>query len=294
MVLIVFNLIFSSFVININLVDRPEKIRQFFGGSVDLSGGKHETLILIHKLSSFFSFISIWSTTAVFIYSFRDPLKVQKIPIIILAFAIFYFFISYFLESFFSFFIFPFILYEPVLVSIILVMLMIFNKPLGGIIFGLAFFKISKQMSYQTNLKTYMILLGCGIILLFSANQTTSLVLTPYPPFGMATLIVLILGSYLILVGIYSSATLISKNNDLRRIIHKISRESKLLDIIGQAEMEKEITKVASSIKNELKEDQDEDSKFDLNDQELKSYIESTINELKKYNDDKNRSKKFL
>jgi hypothetical protein len=79
------------------------------------------------------------------------------------------------------------------------------------------------------------------VSLLFSANQATSLVLGPYPPFGTITITILIIGTYLIMIGIYKSATLVAKNTDLCKSIHKIAKESKLLDLIGKAEIENEI-----------------------------------------------------
>jgi hypothetical protein len=45
------------------------------------------------------------------------------------------------------------------------------------------------------------------------------------------------------LLGFYKSAHLISANHDLRKLIRKHALKSRLLDIIGQAEMEKEIQK---------------------------------------------------
>ena len=64
--------------------------------------------------------------------------------------------------------------------------------------------------------------------------------LTPYPPFGVATISVLNLASFLMLLGIYNSATLVSANTDLRKSIHKHALESKLLNLIGHAEFERD------------------------------------------------------
>ena len=50
------------------------------------------------------------------------------------------------------------------------------------------------------------------------------------------------------MLGIYNSATLVSENINLRKSIYKITRESKLLDLIGQAEMKKEIQKSINKI----------------------------------------------
>jgi hypothetical protein len=50
------------------------------------------------------------------------------------------------------------------------------------------------------------------------------------------------------LIGIYNSATLVTANNELRRSIYKHASEIKLLGMIGQAEMEKEIQKTVKQV----------------------------------------------
>ena len=50
------------------------------------------------------------------------------------------------------------------------------------------------------------------------------------------------------LIGIYNSATLVSANNELRKSIYKHALELKLLGLIGQAEMEKEIQKTVKQV----------------------------------------------
>jgi hypothetical protein len=53
------------------------------------------------------------------------------------------------------------------------------------------------------------------------------LINTPYPPFGIITTSLMGLSSYLVLVGIYSSAVSLSQDSELRRDIRDITiRES--------------------------------------------------------------------
>jgi hypothetical protein len=86
---------------------------------------------------------------------------------------------------------------------------------------------------------------------LFTSNQAIVLVNFDYPPFGLATASFVGLSSYLILVGIYSSAISISQDAKLRQTIKKMAvKESKLLDSIASAEVEKQIVhNVLSTIK---------------------------------------------
>jgi high-affinity nickel permease len=134
-----------------------------------------------------------------------------------------------------------------------------------------------------------MIISGWGILLIFSANQAITQTLAPYPPFGLATLTVLVVAAFLMLLGIYNSAVLVSTNNTLRKSIRKHALESRLLDIIGHAEMEKEIQKTVTKII----ESQDigelhRETGIELDGSELRRYIDVAVREVKK--DDKRPS----
>jgi hypothetical protein len=50
------------------------------------------------------------------------------------------------------------------------------------------------------------------------------------------------------LVGIYNSAVLVSANTNLRKTIHKHALESKLLNLIGEAEFERWIQRTVRKI----------------------------------------------
>ncbi|MGI8834783.1 MAG: hypothetical protein ACR2IS_19390, partial [Nitrososphaeraceae archaeon] len=86
------------------------------------------------------------------------------------------------------------------------------------------------------------------MLLIFGANQATAQVLYPYPPFGLATITVMITAAFLMLLGIYNSAVLVSASTDLRKDIHKHALQSKLLGLIGHAEVEKEVQKTVNEI----------------------------------------------
>ena len=60
-----------------------------------------------------------------------------------------------------------------------------------------------------------MIISGWGIFLIFSANQGEAQIAGPYPPFGVATITVLNIATFLMLVGIYNSAVPVSVVKDL-------------------------------------------------------------------------------
>ncbi len=128
-----------------------------------------------------------------------------------------------------------------------------------------------------------MIISGWGILLIFSANQATLQAIAPYPPFGLATLTVLIVASFLMLLGIYNSATLVSVNDVLRKSIRKHALESRLLDLIGHAEMEKEIQKTVSKIIQSQGDMEPKEVGIELDEVELKRYLDIVIKEVKEH-----------
>jgi hypothetical protein len=87
------------------------------------------------------------------------------------------------------------------------------------------------------------------------------------------------------LLGIYNSAALVSVSNNLRNSIQKHALESKLLGLMGQAEMEKEIQKTVTKIAqdNEVF-GTNEKLEYELDENELKKYIDFVIREVKKEN----------
>jgi hypothetical protein len=87
------------------------------------------------------------------------------------------------------------------------------------------------------------------------------------------------------LMGIYNSATLVSANNELRRFIHKQAFESRLLSLIGHAEMEKEIQKTVTKISQNMDTlEEDKKTDLELDENELKKYVDLVVREVKKEN----------
>jgi hypothetical protein len=288
MLVIGFNLVMTATITSIKITDRPNEIREFVGGSMDISVGRYVFLDNIYTTSSIISFISIWVTTALLMNYYRDKLIINAIVYwVILSIPLFYFLINYFYQLIFANLLISYLTIDPITVSIILTAFLSLSKPIGGLTFAVAFWNISKIIGYEKNIKTSMIISGWGILLIFGTNQAVAQTLGPYPPFGLATLTVLIIAAYLMLLGIYNSATLVSANTNLRKFIRKRTLESRLLDLIGQAEMEKEIQKTVKEItqdaldKGNLEIDT-EQQPIELDEKELKKYVDLVIREIKK------------
>ena len=128
-----------------------------------------------------------------------------------------------------------------------------------------------------------MIISGWGIFLIFAANQAGAQIVAPYPPFGLSSITVLNIAAFLMLLGIYNSAILVSANHDLRKLIRKHALKSRLLDLIGQAEMDNEIRKTVKKItQNKDPLEMDKEAEFELDERELEKYIDFVIKETKK------------
>jgi hypothetical protein len=216
------------------------------------------------------SILPFW-TTAILMNYYREKLINSLVYWILLSIPLVYFLIAYFYQFFIGNLLISYAQVDPVTVSIILGGFLSLSKPIGGLIFGAAFWNISKIVSYEKNIRTYMILSGWGIFLIFATNQ------------AVATVTVLNTAAYLVLLGIYGSATLVSANDTLRKSIRKHALESRLLDLIGHAEMENEIQKtVADIIQSQDSLEMEKPMNIELDEKELKKYIDVVIREVKK------------
>lgn len=277
--LIAFNLIFTAVITNVSINDRPSMIREYVGGSMNIFFNEYKILSNLQKTSSIISFISIWFTTAMLLNTYKSDL-IRKIAYwSILSIPLIYFSINYFSQLIFQNILISYLSLDPVTASIILTIFLSLSKPIGGLTFGIVFWRISKTVSYEKNIKSYMIISGLGILLIFATNQAVLLTIgPPYPPFGLATITILIIASYLTLIGIYNSATLSSTNINIRNSIQKVALDSKLLNLIGRAEMDKEIQNVVRKAINKIEESDDNTQpKLELDEEELKKYVKEMI-----------------
>ncbi len=281
--LIVINLMLTAAYSVASINDRPDEIRRFVGGSMNISPGRHILLYNLYTVSSVLSFVSIWITTALLMKNYKDDIIHALAYWGILSLPLIYYSINFFYRSIFGSVLVDYLTIDPLSVSIALTTFLSFSRPIGGLMFGIVFWRISKRLRYERKIRTYMVISGWGILLLFATNQATSQTVIPYPPFGLATSTALILATYLMLLGIYSSARLVSINADLRKSIYKHAFESKLLNLIGTAEMDREVQKTVTTILQdkeivEMKTEED----LNLDTEELKKHLDFVMKEVKK------------
>jgi hypothetical protein len=286
MLVIAFNLIMTAVYTSVKVSELPNPTGEYVGASGAFSSDRYSLLENAYRIFSFMSFFSIWITTAVLMIHYRKKPSNAIMYWNILSIPFVYFLITYFYQYILGNILISYLEIDPITVSIILGVFLALSKPIGGLVFGVAFWKISRIMSYERNIMTYMIISGFGIFLIFAANQAaTQTIPGIYPPFGLLTITVLNIAAFFMLLGIYNSATLVSANHNLRKLIRKHALESKLLGLLGHAEMDNEIRKTVKEItqdKGSL--ERHKEVEFEFDEKELEKYIDSVIKETKKEN----------
>jgi hypothetical protein len=161
------------------------------------------------------------------------------------------------------------------------------NSTAGGILFGIAFLSIAKTIRQDSAVRQYMIIAAYGFILMFISNQVT-LTATSYPPYGVATMSLLVLASYMIFVGLYSTALSVSQDMKLRQHIRRLTtKDTSLLNSIGTAQMEQELQRTVKGFENiveqqekEMKEQSGVESS--ISQEDMHEYLQQVVEEVSK------------
>ena len=90
------------------------------------------------------------------------------------------------------------------------------------------------------------------MMLMFTSNQPTGLIQTPYPPFGLVTTAFFGSAAFLFLIGVYSSAISVSQDRNIRMYIKNYAKQLTFLSGIGSSEMEKEMQKIVRNVMTEV------------------------------------------
>ena len=120
------------------------------------------------------------------------------------------------------------------------------------------------------------------MMLLFSSKNLSTLILPSYPPVGIVAISFLGLASYLLLLGIYSSATIAARDIKLRKYLNKkVENDTTLLNNIAYAENENEIQKNVKSLMDYSLQWQENTNQYEVNQQEIKEIIDDILSEVK-------------
>ena len=242
--------------------------------------GKVQTVYVVLRN---LSFLLLWASTAMLLYTYSKKLgKVKFWAFITIPIAIF---LSV------SIIITPFVLSvssdsnEPNTELKIMVDALGYTLPavVSSILFSLPFLMIARNLSNTSILKVYMIIAGSGFAL-FALAISSSIMLAAYPPFGIASVSFVGLSSFLIMIGIYSSAVSLAHDVKLRELIRSSTFEqTRLLDSIGTAHMESEITGRVLKIVKDNRDKMEEETgvKASFTDEELIDYLNLVHDEVR-------------
>ena len=175
----------------------PVKSIQIF-----IAGTDNDIFSTLYFITSVISFILIWIATVFLLRHYSTTFGRTKYWIMVLI-PLIYFLTQY--QSFIPDLFDAFHKSDPISYGVDYTLFFNMSKPIGGILFGLAFWSIAKSLK-KSVVKDYMTISAYGIMLFFTVNQPVSLTLIPYPPFGLSTICFVGLSSYLVIIGIYSSA----------------------------------------------------------------------------------------
>ena len=268
--------------VSLRFGDRPPETRAFFGGSSDISKGKYNTIDESYFISYIISFVTAWIATAVLLSNYLR--KLGKITYLFITVSPMVFFSGQFV-AFFINEVSSIINVDQFFLASLTTLITTLSKPLGGLMLGIAFWSIAKIGKSHTALNKYLIISGFGFFLLFTSNQAILMTIAPYPPFGIATITVMGLSAYLVVVGIYMSTISLSQDTLLRRSIRRVAMtHSKLFDSMVTAEIEKEIERRVMEVINIQSIEMEDETGVQpsLNVQEAQDYLKEVIREIKR------------
>jgi hypothetical protein len=248
--------------------------------NIVISSPIDSTLNTLYIATSILGFILMWSATAILLRSYSKRLGKVKywflvsIPLV--------YFISQFV-ALFSNQLASVIALSPILFTL----LFVFSKPVGGILFGTAFYSIGRSgissSPHRNFVRDYMTLAAYGVVLFFVSSQNTVTQPT-YPPFGVIAASFVGLSAYMMFLGLYSSAISVSQDVKLRQSIRRSALEEvKFLESIGTAQMEQELQKRVLTIAKKNSDNMIEETGVQpsLSEDDIKQYLGEVIKEIK-------------
>jgi hypothetical protein len=238
-----------------------------------------ESLSIAFDALSLSSFLLMWIATAIFLSQYRHKMgrikyfSIMSIPLIYYIFPL----QGYFGDAFFTL-----LQSSPVSYSIIYILIFSATKQVGALLFSLAFWTAS-TLVYDNRIRKSLLISSIGIAILFGTLEISPLQYHVYPPYGFITQAFIPLGTYLLFVGIFTSARNISRDAELRKEFYKsASSQLTLLKSIGVSQMEREIERQVKSIEKRLQETAAEShlEEQHLDEENVKEILHDVLNEL--------------
>ena len=157
------------------------------------------------------------------------------------------------------------------------------NLQLGGAFFGMAFLTIAAKLSGGWQLRKSLILTGIGIMFLFASKDISTLIISSYPPLGAVSIGFMGLASYMVYIGIYSTAAIAASDKKLRRdLLEKVENNMMLLKSIATSQDQLDVERCVKPLMNISTQWQRENEQHDMTQKEIRDIVNDVILELKK------------
>jgi len=266
---------------------KPASCRALFGSLFHINPGLSIYLSNLYDITSIISFIALWFVTIFMLKQYSHSIGKTKYWILVsvplIAFMTKYEIILYY------------IFYDPSILEIfssirsnsivdqIVSTFLNSNLQIGGIFFAIAFLVVAKKIPKGHRIVNSLIISLIGMMFLFGSKNVSALIIPAYPPVGIVAISFMGLASYLLLVGIYSSATIAARDITLRKYLNKkIENDTTLLNNIAYAENENEIQKNVKFLMNHSSQwQQNNNIQLEMNQQEIKEIVDGVISEVK-------------
>lgn len=238
-----------------------------------------ESLSIVFDAISLTSFLLLWIATAIFLSQYKHKMGRIKYFTLMAIPLIYYIFP---LQGYFGDVFFNLLQSSPVSYSIIYILIFSATKQVGAVLFSLAFWTAS-TLVYDNRIRKSLLISSIGMAILFGTFEISPLQYHVYPPYGFITQAFIPLGAYLLFVGIFSSAKVISRDSAVRKEFYKsASSQLSLLKSIGVSQMEKELEKEVKTVEDKLSKLSPETTADipQLEEQEAKQLLHDVLNEL--------------
>lgn len=243
-----------------------------------------ESLATTFDIMYLLSFFAIWIATAALLSQYRHKLGKIKYYTLIGIPMIYYLFTF---EGYFGNAFSQLVLHYPVTYGVTYTLVFSATKQIGALLFSLAFLATSSLVRNERVIKS-MLISSIGIAMLFGSIEIATLQYRLYPPYGIVTEAFMPLGAYLLLVGIFTSATSVARDAKLRNEFYKSAMSQfALLKTIGFTQMEKELMKNFQTI--EKRTSKIEETQEHYSEENVRLIVREVLEELKRKDLDKTK-----
>jgi hypothetical protein len=162
---------------------------------------------------SLLSFLTIWIATITLLYQYR--FKVGRIKyFIITSIPLIYYLVPF--QDYFGNVFSPLVINSPIFFGLLYVLVFSATKQIGALLFSLAFWTASSLVTNERVRKS-LLTSAIGMAVLFGSIEIATLQYKLYPPYGLVTEAFMPLGAYLLFMGIFTSATNVARDTNLRK-----------------------------------------------------------------------------